>query len=72
MADGQEQATEAKEEADRGGVDLRAGSRRLQVDRETSGKLLDHVGPYLRWIVLAVAFSITTISIFYGISLIWD
>lgn len=72
MADEQQQETEAKEEAGPGGVDLRAGSRRLQVDRETASRLLDHVGPYLRWVVLAVAFAITTISIFYGISLIWD
>ena len=72
MSDEQQQETEATKEADRGGVDLRAGTRRLQVDRETSSKLLDHVGPYLRWIVLAIAFSITTVSIFYGISLIWD
>ena len=71
MADEQQQENEAKEAADRGGVDLRAGSRRLQVDRETASRLLDHIGPYLRWIVLAVAFSITIISIFYGISLIW-
>lgn len=56
---------------DAGGIDLQAGNRRVKVDAETSRKLLDHVGPYLRWIVLAIAFSITTISIFYGISLIW-
>ena len=54
-----------------GGVDLRAGTRRVQVDRETVSRLLDHVGPYLRYVVLAIAFSITIISIFYGISLIW-
>ena len=54
-----------------GGIDLQAGNQRVKVDAETSRKLLDHVGPYLRWIVLAIAFSITTISIFYGISLIW-
>ena len=71
MDDEQEQETEAQKEAGLGGVDLRAGTRRLQVDRETTARLLDHVGPYLRWIVLAIAFSITTISIFYGISLIW-
>ena len=71
MADEQQQATEATKDAGPGGVDLRAGGRRLQVDRETASRLLDHIGPYLRWIVLAVAFSITIISIFYGISLIW-
>ena len=72
MADEQEQATEETKEAGPGGVDLRAGTRRLQVDRETASRLLDHIGPSLRWIVLAIAFAITTISIFYGISLIWD
>ena len=72
MSDEQQQETKAKEDAGPGGVDLRAGTRRLQVDRETVSRTLDYVGPYLRWIVLAVAFSITTISIFYGISLIWD
>lgn len=71
MDDEQKQETETQKEAGPGGVDLRAGTRRLQVDRETTARLLDHVGPYLRWIVLAIAFSITTISIFYGISLIW-
>ena len=71
MADEQQQETEAKAEAKPGGVDLRAGNRRVQVDRETVSRTLDYIGPYLRWIVLAVAFSITIISIFYGISLIW-
>jgi len=72
MEDEQQQETEAKETADRGGVDLRAGTRRLQVDRETVSRTLDYIGPYLRWIVLAIAFAITIISIFYGISLIWN
>jgi len=66
-----EQPKQSTDDRQPGGIDLQAGSRRVTVDAETSRKLLDHVGPYLRWIVLAIAFSITTLSIFYGISLIW-
>ena len=54
-----------------GGVDLRAGTRRVQVDRETVSRVLDYIGRDLRYVVLAVAFAITIISICYGISLIW-
>ena len=69
MAD--EQPGQSADDQQSDGIDVRLGKRRVRVDAETSGKLLDHIGPYLRWIVLAVAFSITIISIFYGISLIW-
>ena len=70
MADEQPAQSAADQQPD--GIDVRLGKRRVRVDAETSRKLLDHVGPYLRWIVLAVAFAITIISIFYGISLIWN
>lgn len=56
---------------DAGGIDLQAGTRRVRVDAQATNQLVGYVGPHLRWVVLAIAFSITIISIFYGISLIW-
>jgi len=68
MADEQQHDTKPP---DAGGIDLQAGNRRVKVDAQATSQLVGYIGPYLRWIVLAVAFSITIISIFYGISLIW-
>lgn len=47
-----------------------SGDRHIVICAETSEKLIDNVGPYLRWIVLALAFATTVFVIFYGLSLL--
>lgn len=52
------------------GVEWQTLNRTIKIDSESAHRLIHWVGPYLLWIVAAVAWGIIVISTFFAWSLI--